>query len=393
MYESFYGLTGKPFQLNPDPAFFFRSRGHGRAMAYLDYGVHQAEGFIVVTGDVGAGKTTLVRNLLRSLAPGNLVAKQIVSTQLDADDMLRMVAGAFFGVQPELPDKSTLLLGLERYFRRLQLEGKRALLIVDEAQNLTPRAVEELRMLSNFQTNERSLLQSFLLGQPEFRQIMQQPEMRQLRQRVIASYHLGPLGAEETQAYMEHRLGLVGWRSDPTFEPAAYAAVHDATEGIPRQINVLCDRVLLAAFLGEKHNLTESDVSDVARELRTELRGGLTDEEADAAATGLPMPAYAPTLSLVGGRAVEAHAASALASGSASAVLINGLAEQVHLLQQSVASVARTLDQLRTTSSAAAAAPAAAASANASAAGSANVSAAPSAAASIEEPAQAGGME
>ena len=375
MYESFYGLSGKPFQLNPDPAFFFRSRGHGRAMAYLDYGVHQAEGFIVVTGDVGAGKTTLVRNLLRSLAPGNLVAKQIVSTQLDADDMLRMVAGAFFGVQPELPDKAGLLLGLERYFRRLQLEGKRALLIVDEAQNLTPRAVEELRMLSNFQTNERSLLQSFLLGQPEFRQIMQQPEMRQLRQRVIASYHLGPLGPEETQAYIEHRLGLVGWQGDPTFEAGAYAAIHDATEGIPRQINVLCDRVLLAAFLGEKHNLSESDVSDVARELRTELRGGLTDEEADAAAAGnMPMPAYAPTLSLVSGRGGEQRSMSQGAFGGADGVLLNGLAEQVHLLQQSVASVARTLDQLRMAPPAVGRTP-------------------PTASPTEELPAQAGGME
>ncbi|MGI9025972.1 MAG: XrtA/PEP-CTERM system-associated ATPase [Burkholderiaceae bacterium] len=350
MYESFYGLTGKPFQLNPDPAFFYRSRGHGRAMAYLDYGVHQAEGFIVVTGDVGAGKTTLVRNLLRSLAPGNLVAKQIVSTQLDADDMLRMVAGAFFGVQPELPDKAGLLLGLERYFRRLQLEGKRALLIVDEAQNLTPRAVEELRMLSNFQTNERSLLQSFLLGQPEFRQIMQQPEMRQLRQRVIASYHLGPLGPEETKAYIEHRLGLVGWQNDPSFDDAAFAAIHEAAGGIPRQINVLCDRILLAAFLGEKHNLEESDVADVAEELRTELRGGLTDEEAEAASQGFAssavgtMPAYMPTLSMVNGKATFG---TSRLSRDANAVLLNGLAEQVHLLQQSVASVARTLDQLR----------------------------------------------
>ncbi len=355
MYESFYGLTGKPFQLNPDPAFFYRSRGHGRAMAYLDYGVHQAEGFIVVTGDVGAGKTTLVRNLLRSLAPGNLVAKQIVSTQLDADDMLRMVAGAFFGVQPELPDKAGLLLGLERYFRRLQLEGKRALLIVDEAQNLTPRAVEELRMLSNFQTNERSLLQSFLLGQPEFRQIMQQPEMRQLRQRVIASYHLGPLGAEETKAYIEHRLGLVGWQNNPSFDDAAFAAIHEAAGGIPRQINVLCDRVLLAAFLSEKHNLVESDVADVAEELRTELRGGLSDEEAEAASRGVnigtsAMPAYAPTLSVVNGKASFASSFDARRlPRDANGVLLNGLTEQVQLLQQSIASIARTLDHLRAT--------------------------------------------
>jgi hypothetical protein len=276
-------------------------------------------------------------------------------------------------VQPELPDKAGLLLGLERYFRRLQLEGKRALLIVDEAQNLTPRAVEELRMLSNFQTNERSLLQSFLLGQPEFRQIMQQPEMRQLRQRVIASYHLGPLGAEETQAYVEHRLSLVGWQNNPSFEPAAYAAIHDATEGIPRQINVLCDRVLLAAFLGEKHNLTESDVSDVARELRTELRGGLTDAEADAAEAGnMAMPSYAPTLSLVSGRGgFEGRTLPA----TADAVLLNGLAEQVQLLQQSVASVARTLDALRAGT------------------GSTPAAAAPAKNQPEERPAQAGGME
>ena len=348
MYESFYGLTGKPFQLNPDPAFFFRSRGHGRAMAYLDYGIHQAEGFIVVTGDVGAGKTTLVRNLLRSLAPGNLVAKQIVSTQLDADDMLRMVAGAFFGVQAELPDKAGLILGLERYFRRLQLEGKRALLIVDEAQNLTPRAVEELRMLSNFQTNERSLLQSFLLGQPEFRQIMQQPEMRQLRQRVIASYHLGPLDPEETQAYIEHRLGLVGWSNNPSFDSDAFSAVHEASEGIPRQINVLCDRVLLAAFLGEKKNLTVADVREVAEELRAELRGGLPPEAVGPAADAAHVDsAEGPTLSVVHGKG-NVESARRLPRNSDN-VLLNGLAEQVHLLEQSVASVARTLEQLTQT--------------------------------------------
>ena len=229
-------------------------------------------------------------------------------------------------------------------------EHKRVLLLVDEAQNLTPRAVEELRMLSNFQTNERSLLQSFLLGQPEFRQIMQQPEMRQLRQRVIASYHLGPLGPEETKAYIEHRLGLVGWQNDPSFDDAAFAAIHEAAGGIPRQINVLCDRILLAAFLGEKHNLEESDVADVAEELRTELRGGLSDEEAEAASQGFAnsgagaMPAYMPTLSMVNGKA--SFGTSRL-SRDANGVLLNGLAEQVHLLQQSVASVARTLDHLR----------------------------------------------
>jgi hypothetical protein len=202
-----------------------------------------------------------------------------------------------------------------------------------------------LRMLSNFQTNERSLLQSFLLGQPEFRQIMQQPEMRQLRQRVIASYHLGPLGPEETEAYVKHRLSLVGWVNDPAFEPEAFPVLHEATGGVPRQINVLCDRVLLATFLGEKHTVTVSDVSDVAEELRTELRGGLTHEEAEAASAGnLRMPAYAPTLSVIQGRpSFDGRHLPRDANG----VLLNGLAEQVQLLQQSVSSIARTLDHLQ----------------------------------------------
>src|SRR3569623_1448685 len=171
MYESYYGLSGKPFQLNPDPAFFFGSRGHKRAFAYLQYGVYQSEGFIVITGDIGAGKSTLVRSV----------------------------------------DKATLLAALEAFLCQLAIDRKRALLVIDEAQNLTPRAVEELRMLSNFQLGDQALLQSFLIGQPELRTMMQAPSMQQLRQRVIASYHLGPLDREETQAYIAHRLHNVGW--------------------------------------------------------------------------------------------------------------------------------------------------------------------------------------
>jgi general secretion pathway protein A len=272
MYESFYGLSGKPFQLNPDPAFFFGSRGHNRAFAYLQYGLYQGEGFIVITGEVGAGKTTIVRSLLEQLDRSKVVAAQIVSTQLDADDMLRAV-GVAFGLPVRTVSKAVLLGSIEAFLCQLATEKKRALLVVDEAQNLTPRAVEELRMLSNFQLGDQALLQSFLVGQPELRTVMQSPRMQQLRQRVIASYHLGPLDAPETQAYIEHRLHHVGWNDDPRFSPACYPLIHTLTGGIPRRINTLCNRLMLAAFLSEKHAIEPSDVHAIAREMRDELGG------------------------------------------------------------------------------------------------------------------------
>jgi len=270
MYETFYGLSGKPFQLNPDPAFFFGSRGHKRAFAYLQYGVYQSEGFIVITGEVGAGKTTIVRNLFEHLDRDRLVGAQIVSTQLDADDMLRSVATAF-GVPMRSADKATILASLEAFLCKLAIDRKRALLVVDEAQNLTPRAIEELRMLSNFQLGEQALLQSFLIGQPELRVMMQGTQMSQLRQRVIASYHLGPLDKTETQAYIEHRLNHVGWKGDPQFEPETFDLIHAASGGIPRRINTLCNRLLLAGFLGEKHAFAIGDVEAIVHEIRDEL--------------------------------------------------------------------------------------------------------------------------
>ena len=270
MYESYYGLTGKPFQLNPDPSFYFGSRGHKRAFAYLEYGLYQSEGFIVITGEIGAGKTTIVRSLLEQLDPAKVVAAQIVSTQLDADDMLRAV-GAAFGLPVRSVDKAVLLASLEAFLCQLAVDKKRALLVVDEAQNLTNRAVEELRMLSNFQLSDQALLQSFLVGQPGLREMMQSPAMQQLRQRVIASYHLGPLDHAETQAYIEHRLKHVGWKDDPHFEPACFELIHGLTGGIPRRINTLCNRLLLAAFLAEKHVLNTADVQAIAQEIDEEL--------------------------------------------------------------------------------------------------------------------------
>ena len=271
MYESFYGLTCKPFQLNPDPSFYFASKQHRRAMAYLEYGLNQNEGFIVVTGEVGAGKTTIVRGLLNDLDSEKVVAAQLVSTQLDAEDTLRMIAGAF-GVGTRNVGKSEMLLALEAFLVDVTRQGKRCLLIVDEAQNLTPRAVEELRMLSNFQFGTQALLQSFLIGQPEFRKIMQSPQMQQLRQRVIAACHIGPMDQDETQAYIEHRLKCAGSKGSPRFDAGAFEALFEASGGVPRRINAHCDRLLLSGFLSGKSEFTRVDVEEVARELREETQ-------------------------------------------------------------------------------------------------------------------------
>jgi general secretion pathway protein A len=270
MYEQHFGLSGKPFQLNPDPDFFFGSRGHKRALAYLDYGLHKGEGFIVVTGEVGAGKTTLLQGLLRRIPTDSIVAAQIVTTQLEADDLLRMVAASFM-IDTAGLDKARLLVALQTHLTALHAAGKRALLIVDEAQNLSHRAVEELRMLSNFQVGTHSLVQSFLVGQPEFRAVMQRPEMQQLKQRIIASYHLGPLDRTETEHYVEHRLAHVGWKRDPAFSSEAFERIHTVSAGIPRRINALCDRLLLAAYLSEKHEIGLQDVEQVSAEMLDEL--------------------------------------------------------------------------------------------------------------------------
>ena len=270
MYAQHYGFSGMPFQLTPDHRFFFGSSVHNRAIAHLIYGLAQEEGFIVVTGEVGAGKTTLVEQLWSQLDRNTYTIARIVTTQVSSDDLLRLTL-AGFGID-EQGDKSTLLRRLERMLKEERAIGRRCLLVVDEVQSLSTPALEELRMLSNMTEGGRVSLQTILLGQPQFRRTLASPDLDQLRQRVLASFHLGPLGPEEVRAYVQHRLRAVGWTGNPHFEEAAYAAVHRHSGGIPRRINRLCSRVLLYGALEEATRDHRRDGGDDGRRARERPR-------------------------------------------------------------------------------------------------------------------------
>ncbi len=302
MYEAFYGLTSKPFQLNPDPAFYFNSKQHRRAKAYLEYGVARNEGFIVITGEIGAGKTTILSGLLDSLNNSNVNVGQLVTTQLDAEDTLRMV-GAAFGVNVTGVAKAQLLITLEAFLIDQASQGMRCLLVVDEAQNLSPRAVEELRMLSNYQLGTQALLQTFLVGQPEFKRILLRPEMEQLRQRVAATCHIGPMDLEDTQHYIEHRLKCAGAINGTPFSSDAVGLIFKASKGIPRRINSLCDRLLLAGFLAAKPLIGADNVNEVVNELAHEGTMGTPSTRGEFNSGPMPLDVDVSRLSLDAGSA------------------------------------------------------------------------------------------
>ena len=273
MYETFYHLTATPFQLTPDSRFFFGSKGHSKAIAHLNYGLAQGEGFIVVTGEVGAGKTTLVEWLRSQMDEGAFTIARVSTTQVSGNDLFRL-AMAGFGLVDEHADKATLLYRFEEVLRQHQEQGRRCLLVIDEAQNLSMPALEELRMLSNITVDGRTSLQTILLGQPQFRRMLADPAMEQLRQRVLTSYHLGPLSYDETRAYIEHRLLAVGWNGDPHWDDAAFDAVFRHTGGIPRRINRLASRILLYGVLEGVHTITGPIVEQTATELTQDLNAG-----------------------------------------------------------------------------------------------------------------------
>lgn len=291
MYDQYYGFSGRPFQLTPDPQFYFESTSHKKAMSYLGYGLNQGEGFIVITGEVGAGKSTLVAHLMERIDPQALTVGQIVTTALDGEELIHVVAQAF-GIAVEGHDKAGALGAIERFLQDEARAGRRCLLVVDECQNLDLTALEELRMLSNFQLGSHPLLQSLLLGQPEFRRTLaHHPDLEQLRQRIIASHHLEALDEDEVQNYVEHRLKRVGWDQRPLFEEGLLPALYESTGGIPRRVNQVMNRLLLLGAIEEQDLLGTTMLDAVMEEMSADQDRG---SQPDAGEISLePTPATA----------------------------------------------------------------------------------------------------
>ena len=288
MFDDFYGLTGKPFQLTPDPAFYFRSTTHRKALSYLGYGLAQGEGFIVITGEVGAGKSTLVAHMMGTVDPQQLTVAQIVTSKLDEEEIIHVVAQSF-GLDIEGHDKASALGAIEGFLHDEARAGRRCLLIVDESQNLSVEALEELRMLSNFQLGAHPLLQTLLLGQPEFRATLQGHEaLEQLRQRVIAAHHLEPMDRGEIEPYILHRLEKVGWNGNPQFDQRVFAELYEASGGIPRRVNQIANRLLLLGAVEERTRIDGGMLKAVLDEMNA--------EKAFPEAAPKPMPKVEPAV-------------------------------------------------------------------------------------------------
>jgi len=280
VYEEFFSFSGSPFRLAPDPKFFFGSKSHNKAMAYLHYGLRQAEGFIVITGEIGAGKSILIGHLLDQLDRSNVLAATLATPNLSPEDLLTQVLSAF-RIEPSGKGRSAEIEAFEDFLFDQMNHGRRVLLVIDEAQNLPLKTLEEIRVLSNLNYEGTPLFQVFLIGQPDFRETMARADMEQLRQRVIATYHLEPMSREETQHYIEHRLKQVGWDGDPKIAPDAFAAIHAATGGVPRKIHKLCNRALLYCSVENVRLIDGAVVAAVLADLAAEQNASAAVDSED----------------------------------------------------------------------------------------------------------------
>ena len=339
MFNDFYGLTGRPFQLTPDPTFYFESLTHRKALSYLSYGLAQGEGFVVITGEVGAGKSTLVAHLMATIDPARLTAAQIVTSKLDGEELVHVVAQAF-GLIVDGHDKASALGAIEAFLHDEARAGRRCLLVVDESQNLEFDALEELRMLSNFQLGAHPLLQTLLLGQPEFRDMIQDhPQLEQLRQRVIAAHHLEAMELGEVQPYIEHRLKCVGWTGNPQFDQRVFTELYEASGGVPRRINQICNRLMMLGAVEQRTRIDGAMLSGVLEELELDGTLQLKRIERKAQAAVPPAPAVAEPVAAVAPAAPVAVPADAVMMEQ----LLGLLAErdaQIAELQQAVIELA-----------------------------------------------------
>lgn len=282
MYERAFGLSTNPFRLTPDAGFYFASATHARALATLDYGLQLGEGFVVLTGEVGSGKTMLIRTWMASVRSRHLDIAQLSASALGPADLLRLVLHAL-GLPGEHADTVSALTRIDDHLKTQTHRGRRVVLVVDEAQNLGLAALEQLRLLTTIQTHDRAMLQVFLVGQPELHATLARSEMNALRQRITAAARIDRLSPNEVGPYIEHRLGCVGWQQAPTIEHGVFEILATAAEGIPRRINRLADRLLLAAWLDETRLIDMTSAHRVVIDLQEELQfvAGSTTEESD----------------------------------------------------------------------------------------------------------------
>lgn len=262
MYEQFYGLTEEPFRLSPDSRFCFKHPSYKKARAYMQYALHRGEGFVMVTGQPGTGKSTLINDLTSDFSDDKVTYAKLTSTQLQANDLLRLVV-LNFGLDGTTEHKALLLHNLNEYLQRLHREGRRPLLIIDEAQDLSPTALEELRLLTNLQHHNQPLLQIFLVGQEGLLNTVLSPNLKQLHQRIIAACHLDPLNKTTTAEYIKHRLTQVGWQNNPNLNPEIFPYIRQFSFGIPRLINLICSRLLLYGMVEELRDLGVEEVRSV----------------------------------------------------------------------------------------------------------------------------------
>lgn len=275
MYEAFYELTEKPFSILPDPSFLYLGKRHAMAYTMLEYGVEHRAGFTVITGDVGCGKTTLIRHLLNNLEQ-DVTVGLISNTQKEIGELLKWVLLSF-DQSFDSNDKVALFDRLQRFLIDEYANGRRTILIIDEAQNLAASTMEELRMLSNINADKDQLLQLVMVGQPQLKQLLRRPELEQFAQRVSSDFHIGPLQADEVGDYVNHRLAVAG-REAMLFDDDALLRIAQATRGVPRRINILCDTALVYGFSLEAEIITAEIVNEV---LRDKARYGVLPSEED----------------------------------------------------------------------------------------------------------------